>query len=127
MSRTPTNTWRNRHMVSTKSTHDLGLSAPNKNDTRSLWKSTHDLDLNNRRNWFLQNESPAHIQLIFTDLIQIEFVVPLGNALQTPISIVKFQLQLSYLNGMHMHAFPSLHRREIPCEPTNECVSYSAT
>jgi len=30
-------------------------------------KSTHDLDLANRRNWFLQNESPADIQLILTD------------------------------------------------------------
>ena len=34
LSRTLTNTWRNQYMISTKSTHDLGLSSPNEIDTR---------------------------------------------------------------------------------------------
>ena len=51
LSRTPMNIWRNRHTISAKSTHDLNLA--------------------NRRNQFLQNKSPTQVQLISTDLTSV--------------------------------------------------------
>ena len=64
-----------------------------------------------------------------TESIQIEFVVPSGNSLQTPISIVEISnFSLALQTECTIHAFPSLHRRETaPHEPTNERVYNSAT
>jgi len=122
------NIWRNQHMTSAKSSHDLGFSAPNEFDTWSRrnqhtisMKSTHDLNLAERTSWFLKKwiSSTHTIDFKWSHQTQIDFVVPSGNSLQTPISIVKI---LNFSSAIQIeciiHAFPTIHHREtIPYEP----------
>ena len=99
----------NPNKLLAKSTHDLGeidtgsrLSTPGEIDTWSQW---------NRHTISTWQNGPTSSKWITITLtidfkwshrIQIEFVVPSGNSLQTPISIVKiFKFQLSHSNGMH--------------------------
>ena len=85
-----------------KLTHDLGLSAPNETDTRSR--------LGQQMKYVPSNESLVYVQLIFTDLTRSKLSLSLPPATFTKlqISIVSFQLQLSYLMeciNMRSHHF----------------------
>jgi len=100
LSRTPTNTWRNRHTISAKSTHDLGLNIPNEIDTQS------------RRNRHTtkhvpSNELPVHVQLIFTDLTRSKLSLSLPPA-TLPNSNINCKLPTSaqLLTGMHHTCLP---------------------
>ena len=103
----------NEHLA--KSTHNLDENR----HTISAWafqmKLTRDLgEIDTRSRLGQQTKTVPSKRIASTHIIdfywshhiQIEFVVPSGNALQTPKSIVRFQLQLSYLNGMHHACLP---------------------
>jgi len=106
------NIWWNWHMISAKSIHDLDFERSKQN--------RHDLDKIDIRSRLGQRTKPVPIKWISSMytidfkrsyLIQTEFVVPSGNTLQTPISIIRFQTlaQLSKLNAPYM---PSLYFTE---------------
>ena len=88
-----------------KSTHDLG-----KIDTRTQRNrhtiSTWPTDETCSFKWIASTRT---INFHWSYQIQIEFVVATCNSRQTLISIVSFQLQLSYQLGCTTHAFPILH------------------
>ena len=103
----------NEHLA--KSTHDLGEI-----DTRSrLGQQTKPVP----SKW---NASTYTIDFHWSYQIHIEFVVPSGNAIQTPISIIRFQLQLNYPNGMQHTCLPNTPRKRNTVWADNERVYNSA-
>ena len=115
LNRTPMNIWRNRHTISVKLTHDLGLSTPKEIGTQSRW-NWHDLNEIDTRSRFGQQKKPIPSKRIasthtihfqWSHRIHIEFFIPSSNALQTLISIARFQPQLNYPNGMQHTCLPN--------------------
>ena len=102
-------------MISAKSTQDLALI-----------KRTSRFQMNHKHTLTIVFNRSHRIQMI--DSIQIEFVVPSGNSLQTTISIVKIPNFSSVIQTKCIiHVFPALQRREsTPYESTNDHVYNSA-
>jgi len=76
------NTWRNRHTISAKSTHDLGLSASDEIDTRSRLSQTYEIGS--------KRIASTHLQLISNDHTGLKLSLSFPQA-----TLSKLQYQLS--------------------------------
>jgi len=87
-------------MISTlRSTHDLRQT----DQTRML--THHTILTNPKCKITIDSKRSQEIQIIDPKSIEIEFIIPSGNSLQTPISIVvilNFQLSLTKWNAPYM-------------------------